>query len=1081
MNTQRRIGAGRPVTLAAILLMSSALIAPAFAQIEEVVVTAQKKTEDIQTVPIAVTAFTGQDLAAHQIVQFKDLQFSTPSVTYTKTDFTSSNFQIRGIGTQVISGDAEAGVAFNIDDAFYAVAPVDSGQFFDIQRVEILRGPQSTLYGRGATGGTVNVFTNKPDLETMSANVDASYGNYNAWETKGAVNIPLITDELGVRIAADWVKHDGFATNVFAGTDDKHPDSRDLWSVRGSVRWQPTDSTTIDFIFNHAKEDDTRMRGQKQLCHQDPSGVLGCLPDRLAAEPVNLSATYFNIPVSQQALTSAFTGLFAVAVDPTYNNPGDEVTNAVNHNAATAFGAPLAAGLGLFNLQAPFVAPAGAVPSDPRKINTDFTPTLKGEGSSYTGEVKQKIGNWADATLVVNSSWGNTISQESYTNFPTPNFNTTLLGTSLATVQGTLNNYVAEHLVPAIYADPVNGPFAFILNPANFPTLPVSSFSHLGIIGGGILKYVPNELAYDQSSGQTDQHEVDFRLNTDFDGPLNAMVALFYLNTKSAGDYYVANDTLDYGQFLFGALLGPLPPPLGASPICGNATGCIYGTPYYDNRTEAATLNSRAVYGEVYYDIIPSELKLTLGGRYTEDTKKDIGRITIFDGFIPVGTMSNNAGMNFVTQTCQADFDPNTPNANVGAPGCASGQGQPFYYVRTKFDKLTGRAVLDWTPKTDFTNYTLVYASFAKGYKAGGANPGVQAGNLEGLPLTYKPEKIDAYELGTKNTLNDGSLQVNGDLWYYNYGDYQISSIIANTSINTNINAKLWGAETDMQWAPDSHWAINFNASYTHSGIDNGVYQVDPRNPGAGDPNALLIKDGQLSTTNAQNCVYYYKGDGPASSGNMDNDFATMASLAPSVFFTPPGGMHQLGASIPNVAYGSCFAGTDPSSPFYGLSVNNTTAPSATTNPGIGYLLYLFGFHTSDPNTGGTLTGEPVNLKGNHIANTPTTAFSIGVQYTADLDNGYSLVPRVDLYWRGMMWGRIFKDSADRIKSATDMNAQLTLNSPNDVWYAQAFVKNVFDKNNITGEYLTSSSSGLWTGAFYGDPRTYGLAVGARF
>jgi iron complex outermembrane recepter protein len=1064
MNTKRRTLTGRPVTLAGFLLLTSALAAPAFAQVEQVVVTAQKKTEDIQTVPIAVTAFTSEDLAAHQIVQFKDLQFSEPSITYTKTDFTSSNFQIRGVGTQVIAGDQESGVAFNIDDAYYAAAPVDSGQFYDIDRVEILRGPQSTLYGRGATGGTVNVFSKRPDLDTMAANFDASYGNYNAWEVKGMVNMPIITDELGIRIAADKLSRDGFATNIFPGTNDKHPDSRDQWSVRGSVRWQPSDATTVDFIMQHGKENDTRMRGQKQLCHSDPSGVLGCLPDALAAEAVNLNATYFNIPVSKQALGTAFYQVYATFADPNYAT--DAGTDPGTHNAATAYGFGVAEGLGLFNLQSQFVAPPGAVPSDPHRINSDFTPTMKGEGQSYTAIIKQKLWDWADATLVANSSWGNTKSQESYTNFPTPNFNATLLGTSLGTLQNTLDAYAAYSLVPSIYADPVNGPYAFVLNPANFPTLPVSSFTHLGVIGGapGILKYVPNELAYDQSSGQTHQREIDFRFSTDFDGPLNAMFAFFYLNTESAGDYYVANDTLDYGQTLFGAILGPLDPPAGASPICANSTGCIFGTPYYDNRTEAATLNSRAVYGEVYYDIVPNELKLTLGGRYTEDTKKDVGRITIFNGFVPIGTMSNNAAINFLTATGQADFDPNKAGD------------QPFYYVRTKFDKLTGRAVLDWTPKVDFTDYTLVYASFAKGYKAGGANPGVQAGNGIGLPLTYKPEAIDAYELGTKNTLADGSLQLNGDFWYYDYKNYQISEIISNTSINTNINVKLWGTEASMQWAPDTHWAFNFGADFTHSGIGSGVTAVDPRNPGAGDPNAIVIKDGQLSTSNAQNCVYYYKGDGVYSSGNLDTDFSAMASQLPTVFFLPPGGagaMHQLsGAGVPNVAYGSCFSGGS-SSPFWGLSVNNPA--------GVGGLLAAFGFHTSDPSTGGSLTGEPVNLKGNHIANTPAWAFSVGAQYTADLDNGFTLVPRVDIYWHGDMWGRIFKDPADKIKAATEVNMQLTLNSPDNVWYAQAFVKNLFDKNNITGEYLTSSSSGLWTGAFYTDPRTFGLAVGARF
>src|ERR1700744_5449421 len=102
---------GRKLTLISALLLSSALAAPAFAQIEEVVVTAQKKSEDIQSVPIAVSAFTSQDLASHQIEGFKDLQFAIPSVTFTHGNFGPSNFQIRGIGSAAVTTSGDAGVS----------------------------------------------------------------------------------------------------------------------------------------------------------------------------------------------------------------------------------------------------------------------------------------------------------------------------------------------------------------------------------------------------------------------------------------------------------------------------------------------------------------------------------------------------------------------------------------------------------------------------------------------------------------------------------------------------------------------------------------------------------------------------------------------------------------------------------------------------------------------------------------------------------------------------------------------------------------------------------------------------------
>jgi len=195
----------RALSVTGALLLSTALAAPAFGEIEEVVVTAQKRAEDVQTVPISITAFTAQDLEAHQIVEFKDLVFNTPNVSYTKGDFYSSDLQIRGIGVTAIGFDQESGVAVHLDDVFLARPPLAEATFYDLDRIEVLRGPQSTLYGRGATGGTVNIITAKPVLDGFHANLEASLGNYDFHEVRGMVNLPVIDGQLGVRIAGDWL------------------------------------------------------------------------------------------------------------------------------------------------------------------------------------------------------------------------------------------------------------------------------------------------------------------------------------------------------------------------------------------------------------------------------------------------------------------------------------------------------------------------------------------------------------------------------------------------------------------------------------------------------------------------------------------------------------------------------------------------------------------------------------------------------------------------------------------------------------------------------------------------------------
>ncbi|HVZ90129.1 MAG TPA: TonB-dependent receptor [Rhizomicrobium sp.] len=1016
MPAKRSLGTIQSLTFVNALLVTTAFTAPAFAQIETVVVTAEKKAEDIQSTPIAVTAYSAQDLAAHQVNGFKDIQFSTPNVTYTKANFTGTNFQIRGIGTQVISGDAESGIAFNIDDVYYANAPVDSGQFYDIERVEVLRGPQSTLYGRGATGGAVNVFSNKPQLDAFSASIDASYGTYDTTEVKGMVNMPIVTDELGVRVAADWVRHDGYATNIDPVAGDRHPDSRDQWSARGLIRWQPTQDTTIDVIYSHANENDTRMRGEKQLCHTDPTGVLGCLPDSLASEPVNPNATFFNIPVSVQATS--------------------EVFNPVLGGAAGL--------LGLFDLTQPYVAPPGAVPSDPRSINSDFTPTLKQHSNSLTGEVKQRWSDWLDMTLVGGYADGKVVSQESYTNSPGAPFargaTPPSLDVSLATFQAVLDNYVGLGLVPASYADPVNGPYAFILNPTFAGTLPTSNFTNNGIIGGSINRYTANPFAYDQSNGSSKQESADLRFNTNFTGPLNFMLAAYYLNVIQWGDYYVGANTLDYGQTLLGAIFGPV---ASGIPEC-STQGCIFGTSYYDNRTQRSTIESKAIYGEAYWDAIPDTLKFTLGLRGTEDIKDFQGRITIFNGFEPIGSTSNDGALLQCFNEGQSgcDFD-------AGKAGA-----QLWEETHRTFDKLTGRFVVNYNPHWDLTDATFLYASYARGYKAGGSNPGAQTQNL-GVPGTYEPETIDAYEIGAKNTLLDGRMQANLTAWYYNYGGYQISSIIANTSVNTNIQAFLGGFEGEFIWAPTDRWQFNLNTDWTQSQIGQSL-QIDTRNPGGNDPNALVIKDGTLSTTNAQNCVIYYTGP----QGGFDAAFAQLNAASGGVFFAPPGGTSALAQyGIAHASFGVC----------------TKSVLDALTSSGLP-------FAESDPAyPGSTTTGVPVDLHGNQLANTPPYSVSFGAQYTTPVGGGFNLVSRIDYFWQAAMWGRIFNGPADRINSYGVMNALFTLNAPDNAWYVQAYARNLLGGSHVTGEYLTSSSSGLWTGMFYGEPRTVGIQVGAKF
>src|SRR5258708_17968808 len=212
MRKSRGHGTGRSLTLIHAVLLGTVFTVTAYAQIETVVVTAERKAEDIQTVPVAVTALTAKDLKSKQVTNFRDLQFHVPSVTYTKSTFGGAQFQIRGITTQFGLG---AAIAQNFDDVYLEALALVTGEYYDVDRVEVLRGPQSTSYGRAATGGAVNVISSKPDLDEFQARASVDYGSFQTIKPDAMINVPIIDGELGVRFAIHGSFHKGYEKNIY--------------------------------------------------------------------------------------------------------------------------------------------------------------------------------------------------------------------------------------------------------------------------------------------------------------------------------------------------------------------------------------------------------------------------------------------------------------------------------------------------------------------------------------------------------------------------------------------------------------------------------------------------------------------------------------------------------------------------------------------------------------------------------------------------------------------------------------------------------------------------------------------------
>lgn len=211
----------------------------AHAQIDEIIVTATKRAESLQDVPLSVTAFSQEDLDIKGASNLQAIQESTPNLNFTlqSAGQNTARVTLRGIGTETLVGGGDPGVALHIDSVYVGRNSAAAGDVFDVQRLEVLRGPQGTLYGRNATGGSVNIISNRPTDE-LEGYADFTYGNYNQLRVRGVANVPL-TDNLNSRIAMFSESHDGYLENLYENGRDNN--DKDSHGARAQLLWE-TDS-----------------------------------------------------------------------------------------------------------------------------------------------------------------------------------------------------------------------------------------------------------------------------------------------------------------------------------------------------------------------------------------------------------------------------------------------------------------------------------------------------------------------------------------------------------------------------------------------------------------------------------------------------------------------------------------------------------------------------------------------------------------------------------------------------------------------------------------------------------------------
>ncbi len=211
--------------------------------LEDIVVTAQRREETLQKAAIPVSAIAGDTLTRQSITQATDITRLVPALQIAPAaSFTQ--IYLRGVGTFGANAFAEQGVAFNLDGVYLSRPAAPAALFYDLERMEVLKGPQGTLYGRNATGGAVNLITAKPKLGAFSGFATAEYGNYDAIKGSAALNIP-VGDKAAFRLSGQYVKRDGFYSD---GYDDE-----DTQAIRGQFRLDTGNGFNMNIMLDYGK------------------------------------------------------------------------------------------------------------------------------------------------------------------------------------------------------------------------------------------------------------------------------------------------------------------------------------------------------------------------------------------------------------------------------------------------------------------------------------------------------------------------------------------------------------------------------------------------------------------------------------------------------------------------------------------------------------------------------------------------------------------------------------------------------------------------------------------------------------
>lgn len=730
---------------------------PAPAASEEIVVTATQRATSLQDVAVAVTPVTAELVKNAGVADIQDLQQVVPSLQFNVSENeTSATARLRGIGTQGSNFGLESSVGVVVDGVYRVRNGVALSDLGEVAQIEVLRGPQGTLFGRNTSAGLINVKTAPPNLNEYGVNLEGEYGNFDSWRVGGDVNVPIIQDQLAVKVYGATAQRDGFLTVNPGLPNQFDSNDRNFWTIRPQLLWSPTSDIDVRIIGDYTRRDE-------QCCAAQ------------VFSPQLLSGNFFQGPPS--------------AANP--NGPPPVAFPAPTTQAVAALGGygPGGAAAGLARLQ------GGDLEDRIGFANRNFAQDLTEWGVS--GQFDWDLG-WATLTSVTAyRDWLYEQGQD------------------------------ADFSGLDLFIRPDDGDTF-----ANFEV-----FSQEIRLAGSV-------------------------------GPVDWLGGFIFANEDLTRQdkLIIGNQLDDFLTVLSAGFAG-----LGALPENPDfLNGIGGGLDRYEQDSESYAVFTHNIWH------VDDKTEVTLGLRYTHEVKELTADFqTIAAPGANLAAFAGVLGSINTALTPFANCNPNSlPPAAFGAAAIGAVVGLRAGYCLAGFrseldavgydqrrteDQVTGI----FSVSRRLTDNLRGYASYSKGYKAGGFNldRDFTFTLVGGSPSTeFQEETVDAFEVGAKTTWLDGDLLINVAGFYQTFDNFQLNTFNGLQFVVTAIPEVVsQGFEVDYIWnTPVQDLSLSGGVAFADAeyGEDGGFVAANA-NPVNGElslfrlPNATLTNQPNWTVTSA--------------------------------------------------------------------------------------------------------------------------------------------------------------------------------------------------------------------------------------